>query len=222
MSTPLTIAVIGATGRTGLWIVKEALAGGHRVRAIVRNPAGWSLRHENLTVVEGSPNDEQVLRNAFIGCEAVLSALNISRTSEFPWSPLRSPSDLLSSTMKKVVALCEELQIRRLLVITAWGVHETKKDLPGWFRFFIDNSKLKIAYKDHERQEEVIDKSGLDWTIIRPVGLSNSEKDQEVKVVLDSASKPNLMISRRAVAQFMLECLTAGQYVKQKPVISSN
>lgn len=222
MSTPLTIAVIGATGRTGLWIVKEALAQGHRVRAIVRSPASWTLRHENLTVVEGSPNDEMVLRRALAGCDAVLSALNISRTSEFPWSPLRSPSDLLSSTMRKVVALCEELRIQRLLVITAWGVHETRKDIPGWFRFFIDNSKLKIAYQDHERQEDIIEKSDLTWTIIRPVGLSNSEKDEGVQVVLDSASRPNLMISRRAVARFMLECLATGQYVKQKPVISSN
>ncbi|HEV7351146.1 NAD(P)-dependent oxidoreductase [Telluribacter sp.] len=221
MPTPPTIAVIGATGRTGQWVVKEALARGYQVRAIVRNPSAWKLRHENLDLVEGTPADEQVLRKAFTGCDAVLSTLNISRTTDFPWSALRSPSDLLSSTAHKVVALCQELSVKRLLVTTAWGVLETKKDIPGWFRFMIDNSNIGVAYRDHERQEEIIEKSNLDWTIVRPVGLTNGSGDQGVKVVLDSSAQPKLMVSRRAVARFMLDSLAEARYVKQKPIISS-
>ncbi|GAB3177268.1 NAD(P)-dependent oxidoreductase [Telluribacter humicola] len=222
MSTPQTITVLGATGRTGIWIAKEALAQGYKVQAIVRKPDAWRVRHENLTVIEGSPSDEQVLRKALAGSDAILSALNISRKTDFPWSALRSPEDLLSSTARKLVRVCQELKVKRLIVTTAWGVAETKKDIPGWFRFLIDNSNIGVPYRDHERQEEVIEKSGLDWTLVRPVGLTNGTGEQEVKVVLDSTSRPNLTISRRTVALFMLECLAEGRYVKQKPIISSN
>jgi putative NADH-flavin reductase len=227
MSAPATtIAVLGASGRTGRWIVQEALERGYTVRAIVRDPivrdpAGRPLRHERLQVVQGTPTDEQVLREALTGCQAVLSALNISRTSDFPWSPLRSPAELLSGTMQKVLPLCRELGIRRLLVVTAWGVHETKQDMPGWFRFLIENSNLKVPYRDHERQEALIEASALDWTLVRPVGLTNAAGQQPVQVTLDSTTRPSLTISRRSVARFLLDSLDQQQYIRQKPVISS-
>ncbi len=50
---PLDIVVYGATGKVGSRVVSEALARGHRVRAVSRDPAQASLRHDNLTWVKG-------------------------------------------------------------------------------------------------------------------------------------------------------------------------
>ncbi|MEO0331023.1 MAG: hypothetical protein AAF223_04960, partial [Bacteroidota bacterium] len=46
-----------------------------------------------------------------------------------------------------------------------WGVADSINDIPKWFRWFIDNSNIGVAYQDHERQEKILSKSSLDWTI---------------------------------------------------------
>ena len=51
------IAVFGATGRTGLPLVKKALDARHTVRALVRNPQKISVNHPNLMLIEGSSLD---------------------------------------------------------------------------------------------------------------------------------------------------------------------
>jgi hypothetical protein len=154
------------------------------------------------------------------GCEAILSALNISRKYEFPWSGLRTPKDFLSVTMKNIVELRGQNHIRRVVFTSAWGVFETRKDLPRWFRWLVDHSSLRYQYQDHERQEEVAMNSDLDWTAVRPAFLTNSKKYKEVFVSEDNSPKPNWFISRRNLAAFMLTVLEKNLYLCQSPVVS--
>lgn len=53
----MKLVVLGATGRTGLEIVKQALGQGHEVTAYVRNPAKLTLSHPKLRVVQGELDD---------------------------------------------------------------------------------------------------------------------------------------------------------------------
>ncbi|MEI9911535.1 MAG: NAD(P)H-binding protein [Bacteroidota bacterium] len=93
----MRILILGATGRTGKLVAEQALQRGHTVHALVRDKNKVKLNHADLTLFEGQPADRAALANAMKGCEAILSALNISRTSDFPWAKLRSPKDFLSS-----------------------------------------------------------------------------------------------------------------------------
>src|SRR5580765_1949687 len=178
----MRILLLGATGRTGKLLLERALDPGHIVHAVVREKQKIKIERYNLRIFEGTPQDITALQKAMQGCEAVLSALNISRKYEFPWSPLRTPKYFLSGTMEKIVTLSEKNSLRRVVFISAWGVNETKKDLPGWFRWLINNSTLRYQYNDHERQEDVLRDSTLDWTAVRPVFLTNSKNDREVFV----------------------------------------
>jgi len=216
----MRILLLGATGRTGKLLLEQALDHGHIVHALVREKQNITFERYNLTLFEGTPRDVTALQRAMQGCEAVLSALNISRNYEFPWSPLRTPKDFLSGTMERVVALSEKHRLRRVVVISAWGVYETKKDLPGWFRWLVNNSSLHYQYNDHERQEEVLRNSTLDWTAVRPVFLTNSKNHKEVFVSEDNEPRPNLYISRRNLAAFMLNVLEKNLYLCQSPVVS--
>ena len=49
------IAVLGATGRTGIWIVKEALQRGYAVNALVREQSSLNIEHPDLTIIKGTP-----------------------------------------------------------------------------------------------------------------------------------------------------------------------
>jgi uncharacterized protein YbjT (DUF2867 family) len=216
----MRILLLGATGRTGKLLLEQALAHGHIVHALVRDKRKITLEKFNLLLFEGTPSDASTLDKAIQGCEAVLSALNISRKSEFPWVGLRTPKDFLSTTMSNVVWLARQKNIRRVVFISAWGVFETKKDLPGWFRWLVNNSSLRYQYTDHERQEEVAANSNLDWTAVRPAFLTNSKIEKEVFVSEDNEPKPNSYISRGSLAAFMLTVLEKNLYLCQAPVVS--
>lgn len=216
------VAVLGATGRTGRWIVREALDRGYAVNALVRDKNRLDIRHADLTVVEGNPASASDLTASMQGCEAVLNALNISRTKEWwPWSALSASPTFLSEVAAGLVAAATETGIRRVLAVSAWGALETKEDLPAFFRLALDNTQIGTVYQDHERQEEVWEKSGLDWTIVRPVGLTNDTAEKPIQVLTETkTTKPKLTISRRMVARFMLDCLEHSRYVRQKVTVS--
>jgi putative NADH-flavin reductase len=218
----MKILLLGATGRTGKWILEEAIGRNHNVHALVRNAAKVKLSNGRLTLFEGTPTDIVSLEKAMKGCEAIISAINISRTSDFPWSPLRTPKDFLSASMKNIIASAQRHTINRIIITSAWGVAETRSDIPGWFRWFIEHSNIRYPYNDHAVQEELLKESTLNWTSVRPVGLINSKKDKTIMVTLDKMPKPTLMIPRRMVAKFIMDTLEKNLYVKQFPIISAS
>lgn len=214
------ILILGATGRTGKHVLAEALRRGHKARVLVRDPSKITVSSPLLQIVEGTPTDTAILSDAMEGCEAILSALNVSRVNDFPWANLRTPKDFLSTVMKNIISAAPGQGIRRLIFTSAWGVAETRKDIPGWFRWFIEKSNIRYPYEDHARQEELVARSSLEWTSVRPAGLINSKKIKKVIVSFNNHPKPRLVISRLNVARFILDILEAGRYVRQRPVIS--
>lgn len=217
----MKILLLGATGRTGGHLLMQALERGHSVHALVRNPAALPVQHAQLTVVEGRPNDPIALARAAEGCHAVVSSLNLSRTSDWLWAPLRAPEHLLSETMQHLLHLDQNLHFQRVVICTAHGVHETKQDLPGWFRWLIDHSNLRYPYADHERQENLLQGSNMNWTVVRPVGLRNRGGKKSIVVSLRNQPRPSLTIPRAAVAGFMLDVMESGAYLHQTPTLSA-
>jgi hypothetical protein len=122
--------------------------------------------------------------------------------------------------MKKLVSQANHNKIKRISICSAWGVGDTKNDIPFWFKWLIKNSKIKIAYDDHEKQESILINSKLEWTIVRPVGLTNSMKFKYVKETFNNEPKPNLTISRQALAQYLIDSLSNEELRFKKVVIS--
>lgn len=214
----MKVLVLGATGRTGKQVVLQLLLAGHEVSAIVRDKSKI-MGADRLSVFEGNIDTEK-LHQAMVGCDAIVSALNISRTTDFPWSKLRTPKTFMSDTMVDVIKVGEELGISRIVVCSAWGAAESKKEIPGWFKWFIDNSNIAAGYEDHERQESLLQKSAMNFTIVRPVGLTNAQKDKEVVVSQNNSPKPKLTISRKNVARFMTNLLNDHSYERAVVTIS--
>jgi uncharacterized protein YbjT (DUF2867 family) len=213
------ILILGATGRTGKLLLQQALDCGYQVNALVREKNIFLPRHPNLKIFEGTPTDKTALAKAMDNCEAVLSALNISRNSDFPWSKLRTPINFLSETVNNIIALSPVIGTKRVIVISAWGASDTRDHIPAWFRWLIDHSNIGVAYRDHARQEELLARSTLLYTVIRPVGLINLNKGNDVQVSVDNVPEPGLIVSRKNVAKFILEVLKNELFVYQMPVI---
>ena len=215
------ILILGATGRTGKQLVPLPLSKGYSLRCLVRYPEKIRQVDDRLEVLQGDPIHVEQLSMAMQGVDVVISLLNISRKNDFPWSPLRTPTHYLSEVMANVLAVCKEQAVNRLVVCSAWGVADTQADIPGWFRWMIKNSNIGVAYEDHERQEQLIKATDLDWTIVRPVGLTNSGRTQKVITSYSNTPQPKLTISRKSVAAFMLDAVNQPDLVGKAPTISA-
>ncbi len=163
----MNIAVFGATGKTGLEIVKQALEGGHKVTAFVRDPARLAIENKNLNVVTGDVFDTASVAQAIKGQDAAVCALGAG-------------SDLKKTTVRtigtiNIIAGMKQNNVKRLVVITAMGVGESWDTLSMFNKFFFA-TLLKSSRVDHEAQESAVRESGLDWTIIRPSGLVDTPR----------------------------------------------
>ena len=121
--------------------------------------------------------------------------------------------------MKNIIELAGKNNIHRVVFTSAWGVSETKKDLPSWFRWLLDHSNLRYPYRHHERQEELIKRSGIEWTAVRPVFLTNSKKKKNI-IVHGNNSSPHLFIARKNLAGFMLDVVEKNLWRRESPVVS--
>jgi putative NADH-flavin reductase len=83
------LLVIGATRHTGKEVMQQALAAGHTVTALARDPARIDIQHERLRVVRGDVLDPATLGQAMAGCDAVVSTLGAT-------SAYRAPTTLYS------------------------------------------------------------------------------------------------------------------------------
>tara|TARA_Y100000589_G_scaffold127558_1_gene121435 strand:- start:278 stop:919 length:642 start_codon:yes stop_codon:yes gene_type:complete len=213
----MKVLLLGSTGRLGNEILKNLIAHKIYTTVLIRNQEKIKLDSEYLDVFVGNPLEIDKLDEAMNNCSIIINALNISRNSDFPWSKLRAPKTLLSETISNLINLSKKHNFYKIISVSAWGVNESKKQLPLWFRWLIDNSNIKHGYLDHEKQEQILTSSNLDYTIIRPVGLSNSQKDESPKITIKS--KPgNILVSRKTISKFIVDNLE--KYNKETVTIS--
>jgi putative NADH-flavin reductase len=216
----MKILILGITGRTGTLAAAEAIKRGHKVAGIARDKR--RVKVPGAEIVEGNAYDFETVNKAIEGCDCVISTLNIFPASQALFGKIKSPLDSMSVSIKNCVKAMDEKGIRRIVVMTANGVGDSFDDLPGFFKLMLKVTNIKYAYADHAVQEKVLENSSLDWTIVRPVGLTDKNENLAVLDSLAEGVKIKSMISRNAVAHFILDCIEKGQFIKKKPAISNN
>ena len=104
-----------------------------------------------------------------------------------------------------MIAAMKTHGVKRLVVVTAMGIGESWKTLSPVNRFFFA-TVLKSARADHESQEKAVKASGLDWTIIRPSGLTDTERTGEY-LAGELIQAKTSQIARADVADLILKAL---------------
>jgi putative NADH-flavin reductase len=217
-----TITVIGANGRTGIEIVKQALKKDWIVKALVREKQKVKFSNPKLQIIEGNPMNYEDVAKAIKGTEAVYVALNIARKTDMPWSKVVSPLDLLDVSMKNTVTAMKEYGVKRIITVSAWGAGDSYEEANWMFKFLIKRTNVGYAYAGHEDQEKILRQSGLDWTSVRPVGLNDKLQHEPILVRMKKDDPLKMMISRKDVAKFMLGIISDQNYFQKTPSISNN
>jgi putative NADH-flavin reductase len=217
----MKIVVFGATGRTGLPLVTQALNTGHEVTAFVRNPSKLQISHAKLRIVQGDLEDAAVIEAAIAGQHAVLSALG----------PIpNGRKDVMRVAFTNIIAAMNNTGVKRLISLTGAGVAQPG-DQPKLINKFISlmlNLISKDTIIDSSEHARLVRDSSLDWTIVRVPMLT----DAPVSNSANNPTKPNvrvgmvgindgMRIARSDVAAFMLKVLEDSSHIQAAPVISS-
>jgi putative NADH-flavin reductase len=204
----MKIVVFGASGKTGILIVYQALNQGHEVTAFARQSTKVTIQHKNLRVIQGDILDPVKVQLAVNGQEAVLCALGADKNK---------PGTLLSDGTRNILEAMEKSGVKRLICMSSAGI--LGNDGGFWFGKIFMPLFLRHIFEDKKRQVKVIEESRADWVIIRPTGLTDAPKTNTYKI--NPGVPTSRSIPRADVADFMLKLLTEKKYDKTLPAISS-
>jgi uncharacterized protein YbjT (DUF2867 family) len=212
--------LLGGSGRTGGHIIDRALSKGHTLTALVRDPTKLTPQ-AGLTAVLGTPANRGAVEAAIDGADAVLVALNSTRRSDTPWAKPVSPPRLMADSVANATAAMAARGIRRIVVVSAFGVGDSLARQPFLLRWMITRTNLSYTYADHNLIDTEIRNTDADWTLLRPVALNNKPGAGKVDVTDIHGPKPaSFSISRAAVAHFAVDVIDAGTHIRQAPIIS--
>lgn len=219
----MKLAVFGASGRTGIPLVEQALDRDHAVVAFVRDadklPASLRER-ERLTVVEGDAYRGEGVEEAIAGgdqhavpVDAVVSVLGQSSSG---------PDDLLTVAGNHVLDAMGAVGVDRFVTLVGAGVREEGESVSLGGK--VMNGLLELlareVLEDAKRHVEAVRASDTDWTVVRGPRLTEGEHTGEFRHGTDLELGMRDTASRANIAEFVLDCLEEDSYVHEMPKIA--
>ncbi|HEY9214326.1 MAG TPA: SDR family oxidoreductase [Ancylobacter sp.] len=192
----LKVLVVGATGSIGQHVVNEAIRQGHKIRALVRDPAKFRLRSGvGVDVVVGDLTRPQSLIPTVEGIDAIVFAHGSHGSA-------REAEAVDYGGVRNVLAALGDRQAR-IALMTAIGVTD-RKGAHDWKR----------------RAERLVRVSGHPYTIVRPGWFDYNEPDQLRLVFLQgdtrqSGTPRDGVVARCQIAQVLIRSLTSDTALRK-------
>lgn len=213
----MRIFLLGATGRTGKYVMNFSLLMGHQVTALVRNPARIDRIQPDLRVLTGSTESIEDIREGMRNCDAVVVTLN--NLSQPGYGSGQTPF-LIANSVRNCLSVMSERGPRRIVVMSMVGVGDSMEYAPAVIRAMKDGGELKPLLADHEATDMILKESDTDWTEVRAVALCDQGPLKDLVVTYGGAPRPAPTITRRHAAKFLVECIEDKRYFRKAPVIS--
>lgn len=190
----MLLAVSGASGKTGWRVVEEALRRGHRVRALVRPGSQIPPGLAGADVVRLELDQREALHGALQGCDALVIA-----TGARPSVNLAGPLQVDAFAVQCQIRAARAVGLRRVVLVSSLCA--------GRWLHPLNLFGLILVWK--RLGEHWLERSGLDWTVVRPGGLSEREQDLASEAIRFSGpdQQQSDSIPRRLVARVCLDAL---------------
>jgi len=207
------VLVFGSSGALGQRVVSQALRQGHDVTAFVRDPKRLAINSFRLRVAIGNTaeDSQSVARAVLAGYDVVISTLGIGRSFR--------PNGLIERSMRNIVSAMEAAGVRRLVFTSAFGVGTGIRDVPLVPMVFM-RTLLRAVYADKKAGEDILRRSDLDWTLVRPTGLTNHPGTGTYRVGEHLELRGFPTVSRWDVAHFIVTQIDDITYVKKEVLVS--
>jgi putative NADH-flavin reductase len=208
----MKLAVLGATGRTGIPLIQQALDAGNEVVALARTPSKMPIQHDRLKVVQGDAMNAADVEKVVSGADAVLVAIGHTKDT---------PRNMQAVAARNIVNAMKKSGVRRLIALTGAGI-AAPQDKPKLFNHLIKLALLTLSpgvYRDSLDYSRIIRESGLDWIIVRGPMLNEGPRTGSYRVGWVGVNTGS-RISRADLADFMLKQARENTFLHQMPMVS--
>ncbi|GAA4069495.1 NAD(P)-dependent oxidoreductase [Actinomadura miaoliensis] len=196
----MKLVVFGANGPTGRLVTRQALDEGHAVTAVTRNPDAFPIRDPRLRVAAADALEAAQVDEVVAGHDRVISTLGVPYT--------REPVTIFSQGARNIAAAMDRHGLRRLVCVTSIGVHpELAPEEKLIFRKVVGPLLLSMGrplYEDARRMEDIVRATDLDWTIVRPSGLFDTDTVSDYRIAVEPQRLPGMFTSRTDLADVLV------------------
>jgi putative NADH-flavin reductase len=210
----MKLVIFGANGPSGKLLTQQALDEGHDVSAVTRHPDTFPVKHDRLKVVAGDVYEAADLADAIAGHDAVLSVLGVP----YSWKPVTVYSQGVDNIMKAM----RQGSVRRLICTSSGGTN------PHWdrnegiiFGLIIKRTIGRTTYADGRRMEDLVMRSELDWTIVRPARLRDRPTVSKYRLEEAFFIPGMLETARVDLADFILKEAVSPRYIHKAVAIAT-
>lgn len=208
-----TIALFGASGQSGQQFLTKALAKGYIIKALVRNPESFAQQSVNLTVIKGDILNAADVTQTIKGCDVVVSLFGHVKDS---------PEWLQTNGTKNIVEAMKQHGIKKIVSLSGGGLPFPAKDQPKFADKLIRTIMKIVVPKilnDAAAHHQVLEKSKLDWIIVRAPRLNNDAPKGTYRVGWVGVNA-STKISRADLADFIIMQVESNDFVGQMPFVS--
>jgi putative NADH-flavin reductase len=215
----MKLTIFAATGGIGRQIVEQAVAAGHDVTAVARNPRNLPAGARVVTadLATAAP---AALESAIDGADAVLSGLG-RRTA--------ADAGIACRGTRAIAQAMKATGVRRIVVVSAAPIstvpspgrpNPPRRDPgDGLLMRNLFTPLIKVVLREHYADlalmEDALRDSGLDWTVVRPPRLTDKALTGAYRTAYGRNLRRGVFISRADVAHLMLHVLDQPATVRQ-------
>jgi putative NADH-flavin reductase len=202
----LRLVVLGATGGTGLELVKQGLGRGHAVTAMVRSPDRLKEFQYRIGVRQGDLLNSASLEQVIQGHDAVLSGFG-------PRVPVsKEDSNLLERFGRALTTAMPRAGVRRAIVESVAFLFKDSIFPPAYVlgRLFFPRT-----VSDASAMERIFAETDLDWTMVRPPELTDKSYTGKYRVREGHLPRFGLKVSRADVADLMIKLAENGTSIRK-------
>lgn len=213
----MRIIVFGAGGRVGSRTVAEALARGHEVTAVVRDPESHDLQGDGLNVVAGDATDPGSVARVAPGHDLAVSTVGTG----FGQAP-----ETLPAAARALLDGLSRAGVPRLIVLGGAGTLEVA---PGVR--VLDTPDFRDEWKpDAMAQAEALDiyrsaTTDVDWTYVSPAAVlepgtrTGEYRTGEDRLLVDEEGHSTISMEDFAVA--LLDEAESAGHVRRRFTVAS-
>lgn len=206
----MKLAIFGATGKTGRLLVQQALAEGHDVAALARDPAKMGVTHARLRTVSGSVDQVDAVQDAVRDADVVVSALG-------------SGNDTLTTFGENVIPAMRRGGVSRIVSLVGASVNEPgdPRSLGRTMLQGITRLLAPSSLEDGHKHAQQLEGTELAYTLVRPPRLTDGPATGRVQHGVLQLG-PTSTISRADLAAFMLRAVCDDLYVREAPMVANS
>lgn len=210
----MKIAILGSTGFVGKELLEQALKRGYQVKTLVRDPQKLGVYEDLVEYVSGDVSQVDKLDATVQGADIVISTLPPTGTNNDP--------EKSAKFMEQLVAILEKNDVKRFIHIGG-AVHGGGTDENWSFSRKLLKIYLSIVCKPillaKQLEWEVLRKSNLDWTLVRPPRIIKEKPAGHLAV--DEKNLAGVQVNVDDLVEFLLDQIQSDKWIEKAPLVAT-